>query len=228
MSRAGKIARRSFLIGSGVVAGGFAVGIYLYKRTLANPLLKDLKPGEVALTPHVRIDQSGVTIITPHADVGQGAYSVQAALVAEELDIAWQDIKVDPGPASAAYYNGEVVADTLPIAATTGGVVGGGVRLASDIGGLILGLQITGGSSTVPDSYEKLRMAGAAARELLLRAAAQKTGLARADLKTKDGAVITPDGKALSYASLAEAAARMAPPETVALKPEAEWRYLGK
>ena len=194
MSRPTRIARRGFLIGTALVAGGFAVGVYLYKRTLGNSLLRDLKPGEVALTPYVRIDRDGVTIITPHADVGQGAYSVQAALVAEELDVAWQDIKVDPGPASAAYYNGEVVADTLPVAATAEGLIGSGTRLASDIGGLILGLQITGGSSTVPDSYDKLRMAGAAARALLLQAAAQKTGLARTGLKTKDGAVITPDG----------------------------------
>ncbi|HZQ01336.1 MAG TPA: molybdopterin cofactor-binding domain-containing protein [Reyranella sp.] len=228
MSSIGTIARRTLLIGSAAVAGGLAVGVYLYKRSLPNPLLKDLKPGEVALTAYLRLDQSGVTVITPHADVGQGAYSVQAALVAEELDLSWQDVKVDPGPASTAYYNREVVADTLPVPGTTEGWIGSAVRLASDAGGKILGLQITGGSSTVPDSYDKLRLAGALARELLLRAAAQKTGLARSKLTTMNGAVVMPDGKTLSYASLAEAAAKIDPPDNVRPKPEAQWRYLGK
>ena len=61
-----------------------------------------------------------------------------------------------------------------------------------------------------------------------LLAAAQKTGLPRAQLKTRDGSVLTPDGKALSYVSLAEDAAKIAPPADIKLKPEAEWRYLGK
>jgi isoquinoline 1-oxidoreductase subunit beta len=83
MSRAGKIARRTFLIGTAAVAGGVAFGIYAYKRTPANPLLENPSNGQTALTPYLRVDQSGVTIITPRADVGQGAYSVLAALVAE-------------------------------------------------------------------------------------------------------------------------------------------------
>src|ERR1700747_2017120 len=89
MSRAGTIARRTFLLGSTAVAGGVAFGIWAYKRTPENPLLKDLGDGQAALTPYVRVDQTGVTIITPRADLGQGIYSVLAALVAEELDLAW-------------------------------------------------------------------------------------------------------------------------------------------
>jgi isoquinoline 1-oxidoreductase beta subunit len=228
MSRAGKIARRTFLIGSAAVAGGVAFGIYAYKRTPANPLLSDLGKGQAALTPYVRVDQSGVTIITPRADVGQGAYSVQAALVAEELEIAWEDIKVDPGPPSAAYYNGKVLAEGLPFAATDNGPIARNARVLGDVGGKFLGLQITGGSSTVPDAYEKMRVAGAVAREVLLLAAARQTGLAKADLRTRNGAVVTRDGRSLSYASLAATAANIDPPATVTLKPESEWRYLGK
>jgi isoquinoline 1-oxidoreductase beta subunit len=63
-----------------------------------NPLLDDLAEGEAALTPYVRIDAEGVTLITPRADKGQGAYSVQAALIAEELDIELDQVRVDPGP----------------------------------------------------------------------------------------------------------------------------------
>ena len=90
-------------------------------------------------------------------------------------------------------------------------------------------MQITGGSSTVPDAYEKLRIAGAAvARDVLLSAASSQTGIAKAELRTRNGAVLTPDGKSLSYASLARIAATIEPPASVKLKPEAEWRYLGK
>src|SRR5215831_20544777 len=141
MSRAGTIARRTFLIGSAAVAGGVAFGIYAYKRTPPNPLLEGLGDGQAALTPYVRVDQSGVTIITPRADVGQGAYSVLAALVAEELDLAWEDIKVEPGPPSAAYYNGKVLTEALPFAATDDGLIARNARVLGDVVAKLLGVQ---------------------------------------------------------------------------------------
>jgi isoquinoline 1-oxidoreductase subunit beta len=228
VSRAGKIARRTFLIGSAAVAGGVAFGIYAYKRAPTNPLLKGLGDGQAALTPYVRVDQSGVTIITPRADVGQGAYSVLAALVAEELDLAWEDIKVEPGTPSAAYYNGKVLAEALPFAATDDGLIARNARVLGDVVAKFMGVQVTGGSSTVADAYEKMRVAGAMAREVLLLAAAKQTGIAKDDLRTRNGAVVTPDGRLLSYASLAGTAAKIDLPATVALKLESEWRYLGK
>jgi isoquinoline 1-oxidoreductase beta subunit len=228
MSRARKIARRTFLVGAAAVAGGVAFGVYAYKRTPTNPLLKDLGDGQAALTPYVRVDQMGVTIITPRADLGQGVYSVLAALVAEELDLAWDDVKVDHGPPSGAYYNGKALTEGLPFAATDHGLLAGGARVFGDVVAKFMAVQGTGGSSTVADAYEKMRVAGAAAREMLLVAAARQTGIAKADLKTRDGAVVTPDGRSLSYASLAAAAAGIDPPVDVRLKPESEWRYLGK
>src|SRR5262249_34192358 len=228
MSRVGKIARRTFIIGFAAVAGGVAFGVYAYKRAPTNRLLKDLRGGQAAPTPYVLVEESGVTIITPRADVGQGAYSVLAALVAEELDLAWGDVKVDHGPPSATYYNGKVLAEGLPFAATDDGLVAGGARLLGDVLGKFLAAQGPGGSSTVADGYEKMRVAGAVAREMLLLAAASQTGVAKADLRTSNGAVITPDGQSLSYASLAAIAARIDPPANVKLKPESEWRYLGK
>jgi isoquinoline 1-oxidoreductase beta subunit len=228
MSRARKIARRAFLIGSAAVAGGVAFGVYEYKRTPTNPLLKNLGDGQAALTPYVMVDSTGVTIITPRADVGQGAYSTLAALVAEELDLAWDQIKIDPGPPSVAYYNGKVLAESFPLAATDDGFMARNARVFGDVGGKFMSLQITGGSSTVADAYEKMRIAGALAREVLLLSAARQTGVAKSDLRTRNGAVVTPDGKSMSYASLAEIAATIDPPATMALKPELEWRYLGK
>ena len=228
MSRVGTIARRTFLVGSAAVAGGVAFGAYAYNRTPPNPLSKGLKNGEAALTPYVRVDQGGVTIITPRADIGQGAYSILAALVAEELDLDWKDIKVEPGPPSAAYYNGKVLAEGFPVAATDDGLVARKARFLGDVVGKLMGMQLTGGSSTVADAYEKMRMAGATAREALLLAAAKETGIAKSSLRTRDGAVVTPDGRSLSYASLAAAAATVDLPTNVPLRPKEQWRYLGK
>jgi isoquinoline 1-oxidoreductase beta subunit len=74
------------------VAGGVAFGVYAVAAPHANPLLP-ISAGEAALTPYVRIDADGVTLITPRADKGQGAYSVQAALIAEELDVELDQVR---------------------------------------------------------------------------------------------------------------------------------------
>jgi len=228
MANIARIARRTFLIGTGAVAAGLAVGTYLYKRDPANPLRNDLPDGAVALNPYVRIDASGITLITPRADKGQGAYSVQAALIAEELDVAWGQFQVDPGPPSAAYFNGVVMAEGFPIAATSDSFMARTGRDAAGVMGKLLGVQLTGGSSTVADGFDKLRVAGAVARQMLLAAAAQQTGIAVAQLKTADGHVLMPDGKRIPYTALAGAAGKLKAPPEVTLKPASEWRLLGK
>lgn len=228
MANIARIARRTFLIGTGAVAAGLAVGTYLYKRDPANPLRNDLPDDAVTLNPYVRIDASGITLITPRADKGQGAYSVQAALIAEELDVAWGQFKVDPGPPSAAYFNGVVMAEGFPIAATSDSFMARTGRGAAGVMGKLLGVQLTGGSSTVADAFDKLRVAGAVARQMLLAAAAQQTGIAVAQLKTADGHVLTPDGKRIPYTALAAVAGTLKAPSEVTLKPASEWRLLGK
>lgn len=228
MASIARIARRSFLIGAGAVAAGLAVGTYIYKRDPANPLHDNLPDGAVTLNPYVRIDADGITLITPRADKGQGAYSVQAALIAEELDVAWGQFKVDPGPPSAAYFNGVVMAEGFPIAATSDSFMARTGRGAAGVMGKLLGVQLTGGSSTVADAFDRLRVAGAVARQMLLAAAAQQTGVPVAQLKTADGHVLTPDGQRIPYTALAAAAGKLSAPSEVALKPASEWRLLGK
>jgi len=82
MAKVATIARRTFLVGSALIAGGVAFGIYEAKKAIPNPLLDDLDEGEAAITPFVKIDSNGVTLITPRADKGQGTYSIQAYLIA--------------------------------------------------------------------------------------------------------------------------------------------------
>ena len=160
--------------------------------------------------------------------MGQGVYTSLAAMVAEELDLAWEDVKVEHGPPSAAYYNAVVVHESLPVAATD--LSDGAERMRSIGSGLakLMGMQMTGGSSSIPDSFMRMRKAGAAARLALIQAAANENGLPVAQLKTENGAVILPDGKRICYEALAQAAASVEVESDPSLKPESQWRYIGK
>ena len=228
MSRIGKIARRTFLIGSAAIVGGVAFGYYAYHRPAKNPLMDDLAEGEAALTPYVKIDASGITLITPRADLGQGAYHIQAALIAEELDVDLDQVVVDPGPPSPAYYNTALAGDVVPFPATETGMVAETTRDVGDAVMKFIGMQITGGSTTVPDGFEKLRLAGAVARETLKLAAAEVSGVAVNELKTARGAVQLPDGSELTYVELAPVAAELEPVDRVALRDPSQWRLIGK
>lgn len=227
MSRAGKIARRSFLIGSAAILGGVAFGVYRVKTPYANPLEDGLADGSATFNPWVLIDREKVTLITPHADKGQGVASAQAALIAEELDIDFGQFEIDFGEPDKAYWNTAMGNEGAPfmssddsfMAEATRGVMGGAIKL--------LGMQMTGGSSAMPDSFVKLREAGAMARETLKLAASKQSGVPVVQLKTANGAVHLPDGTALKYTELAGIAAGLAPVRYVALRDPSEWRLIG-
>ncbi|MEM7487528.1 MAG: molybdopterin cofactor-binding domain-containing protein [Pseudomonadota bacterium] len=227
MASLGKIARRTFLIGSAAVAGGVAFGIYAYRREPENPLLADLPDGAAAITPYILIDADGVTLITPRADVGQGATSIQAHLLAEELDVDPHNVRTSPGPASGVYYNGRIAPEGMPLAAWDDGIVSRAGRGMGDVVGKFAALHLTGGSTTVPDAYDKLRQAGASARETLKQAAAARLGIDAADLRTENGTVIPPGGDPIPYTALAAEAAAL-DPVAAPLRDPSEWRSLGQ
>ncbi|MDZ4096298.1 MAG: molybdopterin cofactor-binding domain-containing protein [Paracoccaceae bacterium] len=225
MGRARKIARRSFLIGSAAILGGVAFGTWAYRTPYRNPL--EGSEG-AALTPYVLIDATGVTIIAPRAEMGQGVHTTLAALVAEELDLPWEMVRVMHGPASKAYFNAAVLEEGVPFAPTETGWLAQTARGAMRVPAKFLGLQITGGSSSTPDAYDKMRAAGAVARIALIRAAARQLGVEETELKTNDGAVIAPDGQRLLYTDLAADAASAALPDVPPPKPRSEWKLLGR
>lgn len=225
MSRIGKIARRSFLIGSAAIVGGIGFGVYKVRQPAPNPLKPG--PGETALNPFVLIDRTGVTLIAPRAEMGQGVRTTWAALIAEELDVDMADIRVLHGPAAKAYYNSAVVADSLP---NKGYDISGFQHTVGEaLGGLgkLVDLQMTGGSTSMKDGYIRMREVGATARETLKAAAGERLGVDPARLKTERGRVIAPDGTELTYSELAAAAVDIDPPK-VALRDARDWRYLGK
>lgn len=228
MSKLGSIARRTFLVGSVAIAGGVAFGTYLVRRTPANPLLDGRGEGEAVFNPWVKVDAKGITLIAPHADLGQGVRSAQAALIAEELDLEWGQFGVEPGPPSAAYFNTALAEEQVPFTSTDTSTSAEALR--SVMGALfkIMGLQLTGGSSTVPDSFTKLRMAGAVARETLKLAASRQSGVPVDQLKTEKGVVVLPDGRRLAYTALARDASAIEPVQNVKLRDPSQWRLIGK
>ena len=223
-----KIARRGLLFGSLAIAGGVAFGWWKYKTPYANPLEEGLAEGAATLNPYVLIDGSGVTVIAPRAEMGQGIHTTLAALVAEEMDLAWDQIRVIHGPASHAYFNAAVLTEGVPFAPTDEGWIAETVRGAMAVPGKFLGFQITGGSSSIPDAYDKMRLAGAGARAVLVEAAAQRWKRAADGLTTAEGAVVAPDGTRLSYAELAVEAAEIELSAEPVAKAQKDWKLLGR
>ncbi len=225
MSRLGKIARRTFLFGSVAIVGGVAFGVYKIKQDAPNPLVSG--DGAVTLNPFLILNQDGVTIIAPRAEMGQGVHTTWAALLAEELDVDWDKITVLHGPPAKAYYNSALLSEALPFRNYRVGEFQEAMRSFVGDAAKLLSLQVTGGSTSMKDGWMRVREAGAVARETLKLAAAQQLGVTVAELRTENGQVIAADGTSIPYIDLAVAAAAIDPPQ-VALRDPATWRMLGK
>ena len=217
------ITRRSFIVLGAAMVGGAAFGAYKVAEVPANPLVP--APGSTPLNPWVIINADGITVIAPRAEMGQGISTTLAALVAEELDVDWSQVRVLHGPPAQAYYNAGFaermsnepdyklsLADNSPNAILA--------ALPK-----ILSLQMTGGSTGAIGGFHQMRLAGAGAREALKAAAAKRLGVLPDTLKTEGGKVI--GEKTFTYAELAEEAASLVP-DDVALRDPSTWRFVGK
>jgi len=139
-----------------------------------------------------------ITVICGSAEMGQGVLTAIPMLVAEELEADWKLVSVEQAPASAAYNNP------------------------------MFGMQATGGSTTVRAHWTPVRQAGAAAREMLVAAAAKKWGLPADKLRCERSHVIAPGGQKISYGALIGLAAEQPVPEKPLLKSSADFKILGK
>jgi isoquinoline 1-oxidoreductase beta subunit len=147
----------------------------------------------------VRIgSDDSVTILCARSEMGQGVYTALPTLVAEELEVDLAKIRVEIAPAGEPYINA------------------------------LLGGQLTGGSTSVIDGYDKLRVAGAQARTMLVSAAAQKWGADPSACRAENGAVLGPNGARATYGELAEAASKLPVPAEPKLKDPKASRYVGK
>ncbi len=227
------LSRRAFLVGSAAVAGGIAFGSYSEAQQVAlaangNPLMAGLGPNSVSFNPWVEISPEKITLIAQHADIGQGVGSVQPIMIAEEMDLDPGQFEIRFAGPSPAYFNTGFADELAPFLSADQSPAAEEARAAALESLRKSGLQMTGGSSTVPDTYEKLRVAGAVARETLKAAAAKRAGVAVADVRTRSGHVILPDGSKIPYVELAAEAAKI--PAVLDAKPRdpSQWRILGK
>ena len=220
MAPIAKIARRTFLFGAAALTAGTAVGWWKYKTPYDNPVAG-------ALNPFVLITPEGITLIAPRAEMGQGVHTTLAALVAEEMDLDLSQVTVAHGPASPAYFNAGILEEGVPFAPIDESWLASTLREAMHVPGKFLGLQLTGGSSSIIDAFDKMRLAGAAARASLIQAAAQRLGVDAATLKTEGGAVISGDTR-IPYTELAADAATVQLTEAPIPKPRDQWRILGR
>jgi isoquinoline 1-oxidoreductase beta subunit len=145
-------------------------------------------------------DDNTITLISARSEMGQGVYTSMPMLIAEELNVDIRKIKVAMAPPNAKLYGNP----------------------------LLGGPQLTGGSTSVRDGWEKLRIAGAQVREMLLSAAASKWNVDRSQLKAENGMVTGPGGRKATYGQLAEAASKLPVPEKVAIKEPQDFRIVGK
>jgi isoquinoline 1-oxidoreductase subunit beta len=228
-----RISRRAFLVGSAAVAGGIAFGSYgeAHQADLTshgNPLTAGLGPNSASFNPWVEISPEKITLIAQHADIGQGVGSVQPIMIAEEMDLDPGQFEIRFAGPSPAYFNTGFAEELAPFLAADQSAAAEEARAAAFESLRKSGLQMTGGSSTVPDTYEKLRVAGAVARETLKAAAAKRAGVAVADVRTQSGHVILPDGSKIPYVELAAEASKIPPVLDAKPRDPSQWRILGK
>jgi isoquinoline 1-oxidoreductase beta subunit len=153
-----------------------------------------------AFGPFLKIAPDGlVTVMSKHVELGQGSTAGLAAIVAEELDADWSKVKVEQAPANAkAYANG------------------------------MFGIQGTGGSSAINNSWEQLRKAGAGAKAMFVQAAAARWSVPAGEIAVKDGVVShAASGKQATFAELHADAARQTPPAAPILKDSKSFTLVG-
>jgi isoquinoline 1-oxidoreductase beta subunit len=183
--------RRRFLEVSLAAGGALLVGVPVGVRAAGPPT--------AALNAYVRVGSDGaVTLILPKVEMGQGTHTSLPMLVAEELEVGLDQLRLEDAPPDPKTYGAD-------------------------------GLQETGGSTSIRECWTSLRTAGAAARTLLVRAAAQAWKVPASECRAERGEVLHgASGRRLAYGALAARAARLPVPAKVPLKPAREFRLIGR
>ena len=185
--------RRDFVKASAAVSGGLALGFYLPGTVGTAGAAEAGQPNAwVRITP-----DNQVTIIVARSEMGQGVATSMPILVAEELEVDINKVKVEFASPGEVYINS------------------------------LLGGQLTGGSTSVRDAWEKLRKAGASARMMMVAAAAQDWGVDAGQCKAENGVIKGPGGKSVTYGQVAAKAAQMEVPKDVPLKPASAFKVIG-
>ena len=195
---------RRALLQSGLVGSGLVLAFQWPLR--ASPVNEPEQPsdhpdGQFAPNAFIRIDQSGkTTLVMPQAEMGQGVYTAIAMILAEELDADFAQVVIEHGPPSDKLY-----------------------------GNPIFGVQVTGNSNSIRAFWDKLRNAGAAARAMLIAAAAAQWQVDAASCSASNGKIThAASNRTLTYGELADAAGKLPVPEKPKLKDPNDFTLIGK
>lgn len=222
--------RRTFLLAGLGATGALVLGWGLLpprqRLTPSEPL--PLRDGDVALNGWVAIGTDGVvTAFVPKAEMGQGIHTALAMLLAEELDADWDTMRVAHAPVDKIYGNIAAVVDGLPLHPAGVNVMKRAVTWITAKAMREVGIMITGGSSSVKDCWEPIRLAGATARAQLVATAARVWGVPVDQCRTAAGRVTHADGRTLTYAQLVKDHAPLERPGTVTLKAPRDFTLVG-
>ena len=227
--------RRTWLLSAAGAAGALVVGwsILPARSRLGSPDLMLPEAGDVALNGWIKIAADGsVVLAMARSEMGQGVYTALPMLAAEELDVPLSSVRIEQAGFDTIYGNVAMLQESLPfhpleLEAAPRPLK---VRLGRWMVGKLareLGINATGGSSSVADMWDVLRLAAASARASLLGAASAQWKLPLAELSVKDGVVSHPSGKSATYGELAKFAAAT-PPGEVKLKARKDWTLIGQ
>src|SRR5580700_12025598 len=174
------------------LASGLVLALHLPLRAVNEPeQAPDSTAGKFAPNAFIRIDHAGkTTLVMPQVEMGQGVYTAVAMILAEELDADYTQVVLEHAPPNDKLYANP-----------------------------IFGIQVTGNSNSIRAFWKPLRAAGAAARAMLIAAAAQQWQVDPASCTAADGQVRhTGSGQKLGFGTLAGAASKLAPPKNPPLK----------
>jgi len=229
--------RRKFLIGGATAAGALIVGYAFWPtRRLARADQLAAKPGERFVASWIKIANDGtITVVVPHCDMGTGIFTALSQMAADELDADWATVRAETAPADPLFANGPLAEgfavkkvnirdDSIP------GFLRGAARNSLRVLAEYLDVQTTGGSSAVRfTGVYGMRVAGAAVREMLVKAASAEMNVPAREFRTEMSRVIhVPTGKSFGYGELAAAAARYTPSSHPKLKNASEFKLIGK
>ena len=222
--------RRRFILGGLGMAGALIVGwgVMPPRQRLHAATVVPGANGEVTLNGWIRMAPDGmVTVAIPHSEMGQGVYTALPMLVAEELDVPLAMVKIERAPIDRIFGNVAMLQDGLPFHPDDAGTLKATARWLTGKAARELGLMVTGGSSSVKDTWVPMREAGATARAMLIAAAAREWGVAPAECRTEDGAVFHPSGRRATYGDLAARAVNSEPGE-IRLKDPKDFKLIGR
>jgi isoquinoline 1-oxidoreductase beta subunit len=193
------VPRRTFLK-VGAAGGGLLLGFSLSVRVHGAPTVGNATQEEFVPNGFVRIDREGrVTLVMPQVEMGQGTYTSMSMLIAEELEVSLERVILEAAPPDDRLY-----------------------------ANALIGAQVTGGSTSVRAMWKPLRQAGAAARIMLITAAARRWHVDPMTCLAESGEVIhPPTSQRLTYGALVDLAARLPVPADVPLKDPKDFKLIG-